>query len=85
MSEVEIKNTLREFITTNFMVATEFADADSFLQHGIVDSLGILDLMSFVEKTWGFKPAAKDMIPDNFDSLDRLAGYIQRNAETSNS
>ena len=85
MSESEIKAEIREFIKANFMVATEFDGDDSFLQQGIIDSLGVLDLMGFIERTYGFKPETKDIVPENFDTLNQLANFVQRNSGKSHS
>ena len=85
MGNGDIKSTLREFIKANFMVAMEFADDDSFLEHGIIDSLGIIDLMGFIETQYGFRPATQEMIPENFDSLERLSRYIAAQLSESDS
>lgn len=79
LSDSEIKTTIRDFLQQNFMVADGFDDTDSFLRTGIIDSLGVLELMEFIECTYGFKPDTKDIIPDNFDSVDRLVGFVSRN------
>lgn len=82
MSKTDIKTALREFIQTNFMVS-EFGDDDSFLDQGIIDSLGVLDVMGFIESNFNVRPAPQDVTPENFDSLNRLTNYVYRNAVVS--
>jgi acyl carrier protein len=50
----------------------------SFLENGIVDSMNILELVMFVEENFNIKVADQDIVPDNFDSVSRLARYISR-------
>ncbi len=50
----------------------------SFLENGIVDSMNILELVMFVEENFKIKVADQDIIPDNFDSVSKLARYISR-------
>ena len=76
-----LKDTLREFILENFLVGlqkNELDDADSFLEKGIIDSTGVLELVAFVEQTFGFEVEDEELVPDNFDSLARLETYIQQ-------
>jgi acyl carrier protein len=48
----------------------------SFLDNGIVDSMNVLELVMFVEEKFGVKVGDADIVPDNFDSVTRLATYI---------
>lgn len=81
MSRDDIAQAIRSFIQTNFMVA-DFDDNESFLESGIIDSLGVIDLMAFVEKEYAFKVDPKDVAPENFDSVDRLANFVCKHRET---
>jgi acyl carrier protein len=81
METVVVKDTLREFIFENFLVGlrkNELNDTDSFLEKGIIDSTGVLELVAFVEQTFGFEVEDEELLPDNFDSLNRLQAYIER-------
>jgi acyl carrier protein len=49
----------------------------SFLENGIVDSMNVLELVMFVEEKFGVQVGDGDVIPDNFDSVTRLANYIR--------
>lgn len=81
MEPVIVRNKLREFIFENFLVGlrkNELDGADSFLEKGIIDSTGVLELVAFVEQTFGFEVEDEELVPDNFDSLAKLESYIQQ-------
>lgn len=72
---------IRSYILENFLftdVADAFADNDSFLERGIIDSTGVLELIFFVEEQFNIKVADKEMVPENFDSVDNIARFVQR-------
>lgn len=71
------RDQIRRFIRDSFLV-DEFGDEESFLASGIVDSLGILQLVSFVETEYGLSVPDTDLTPDNFDSVAKLAAYVER-------
>ncbi|MBL6749305.1 MAG: acyl carrier protein [Nevskia sp.] len=68
---------IRSFISDTFFV-DEFADGDSFLKNGIIDSMGMLELVVFLEKTFGIAIVDVELVPENLDSVDNLAGFIER-------
>ena len=77
-----IEDQIKKYITENFL----FSDGDyglpdeaSFLEEGIVDSTGVLELILFVDETYGIIVANEDVLPENFDSVTRLAAFIRRN------
>lgn len=74
------RHLIRQFIRDSFLV-DEFTDDESFLGSGLIDSLGILQLVSFVEAQYGIQVADTDLTPDNFDSVARLAAYVERRAQ----
>lgn len=76
----EIKTVLREFIAESILFTTDgypHSDEMSFLDNGILDSMSIMDLVLHVESTYGIDIKDQEITPDNFDSVDKLAGYIQ--------
>lgn len=76
----EIKQQVRAFITTNFYVPDSMALADdtSLIEHGVIDSTGVLEVITFIEDTFGITIEDKEMLPDNLDSIDRISGFILR-------
>jgi len=72
---------IRKFITDNFMIGQnpdELKRDTSFLDNGIIDSLGVLELVSFVEEKFGIEVRDEELVPDNLDSINNLLGYIKR-------
>jgi acyl carrier protein len=80
MSEDPVKQRLRAFVAKNFYTAdpASFDDASSFLDRGIIDSTGVLELVAFVESEYGVAVADEDIVPANFDSIDALAAFVGR-------
>jgi len=77
---MSIKDTLRAFILENFLFTDEqdaLGDDASFLEMGIVDSTGIMEVITFIEERFGFPVANEEMIPENLDSVNSLVSYIQ--------
>ncbi|MBD3180349.1 MAG: acyl carrier protein [Candidatus Latescibacteria bacterium] len=75
-----MKSKLREFITENFLFGSDedgFDDDDSFLDNGIIDSTGVLELVSYIEEEFEMEVRDEELVPDNFDSLNKLVSYIQ--------
>jgi acyl carrier protein len=78
---VEIETKIRQFIAQNLLFSEgEFVcdNQASFLQEGIIDSLGVMELVTFVSTTFGVAVDPLEVTPDNFDSVSKLASYIRR-------
>lgn len=76
-----IEQSIREFIAGNLLYSTEgytYANDVSFLQEGIVDSLGVVELVAFVQKQFGVTVTQQEVTPDNFDSVAKLAAFVRR-------
>jgi acyl carrier protein len=77
----EMKEVLRRYITESFLPQAgieTFNDSDSFMEKGIIDSTGVLELLQFIEGEFEIKVDDKEVIPDNLDSLQKLTQFIQR-------
>ena len=75
------QSTIRELIFNNYLIGKEdeeLSNDDSFLEKGVIDSTGVLELIMFVEETYGIEVADEEVIPDNFDSVNKLCKYIGR-------
>jgi acyl carrier protein len=68
---------IRGFIVGSFFV-DDFSDQDSFLRNGIIDSLGMLELIAFLEKQFGIKIADAELVPENLDSLAKVCAFVER-------
>src|SRR3989338_11378587 len=77
---------IRKFIFENFLFDAENSaldNNDSFLEKGIIDSTGILEVINWMEETFGFEVDDMELIPENLDSVNRLADFIKRKAVTT--
>lgn len=80
MSNEEIKSTIKAFIAATFLPGEspdEINDETRFVTDGILDSLGSLQLVAFVEKTYKVKIAAHEVDVEYLDSLDTIAALIR--------
>ncbi|MGE5567671.1 MAG: acyl carrier protein [Rhodospirillales bacterium] len=79
------RDTLRQFVVENFLFGQvdNLSDQDSFLEKGIIDSTGILELISFLERHYRIKIADEDLIEQNFDSIDKLMAFLSRKLRVS--
>ena len=77
---MEIKEQVRTFVTSNFYVADPAAleDEASLLDRGIIDSTGVLEVIFFIEDTFGIKVEDNEMLPDNLDSIARITSLVTR-------
>ena len=78
---MSIKNEIKSYIVENFMFSdngNELAEDASFLEEGIVDSTGVLELVMFVEETFNIAVEDQEIVPENFDSVGQLAAYVRR-------
>ncbi len=77
----DLSKQVREYIVENFMIGqdeSELTNNQSFLETGLLDSTGILEVIGFLEETFEFDVEDEEMIPENLDSVDNLVGYINR-------
>ena len=81
----EIASEVRAFIVSNFLFGQEgdgLAENQSFLESGIIDSTGLLELVSFVEQRFGITVADRELVPENLDSLRNISQFISRKLDT---
>ncbi len=81
-----MKNILRQFITDNFLFGLQgqsFSDDDSLLEKRIIDSTGVLELIAFVDATFGVKVQDDELLPENLDSINRLVHFIEKKSKAA--
>jgi len=85
MSNNSVNQTVRQFIASHFSQARTrgLTDDDRLLKSGIVDSLGVLDIVSFIESEFGVRVDDEDLVPEHFDSIGRIAAYIETKRGTA--
>ena len=76
----EKKTEIRNFIIENFLFgnANGLKDDTSFLEEGIIDSTGVLELVTFLEETFEIQVDDEELIPENLDSIDNVTAYLER-------
>ena len=74
-----IQATLGQFIVGQFpaLQGQPLAAEDSLLEHGVIDSLGVLDIVTFMEQRYGLVLSDEDMVADHFASIAAMASMIQ--------
>jgi len=81
INESEVKNAIKEFLVGTFFLdlsTTPIEDDTSFLDNGIIDSTGILEVINFIQETYEIEVEDDEMLPENLDSLQNIAAYINR-------
>jgi acyl carrier protein len=77
----DIKKEVRSFIIENFLFGDDaypLEDSLSLIENDLIDSTGILELVSFLEERFGVALSDAEIVPDNLDSLDRIAAFVTR-------
>lgn len=72
---------IREYVLENYLFTdddSELNNDDSFLEKGILDSTGILEIINLIEETFNFKVEDNEMIPENLDSVNNIVAYVGR-------
>jgi acyl carrier protein len=77
---MSVEPQIRDFIAKNLLYSTEgftYTDDASLIQEGIIDSLGVVELVEFVQSQFGVKVDQQEVVPANFDSVVKLAAFIR--------
>ena len=76
--ETSIEQQIRDYIQENFLFGKpiDFGDQDSFLELGVIDSTGVLELVAFVQETFNFAIEDEEMLPEYLDSIRNLTNFI---------
>ena len=74
----DTREKVRGFIVENFLFGqgATLQDNTSFLEQGIIDSTGVLELVAFLEQTFSIKVSDDELVPDNLDSIDFICSYL---------
>jgi acyl carrier protein len=69
---------VREFIAENFLFRAdaELDDNQSLLERGVIDSTGVLEVIAFLEQTFGISIADDEIVPENLDSIASMTRYL---------
>lgn len=81
-----IEQELRQFVIDNFLFGQgngNLRNDDSFLDKGIIDSTGVLELVVFLEQRYHIKISDEELAPDNLDSINNLKRFLQAKIQHS--
>ena len=80
-----VQQEVRKFVLENYCFNQEGAlgNEDSFMERGIIDSTGLLELVSFVEERFAIKIDTYELTPDNFDTISRVTEFVLRNVSVA--
>jgi acyl carrier protein len=83
---MEVREQIRRYIAETFLFSENgfnMSDDVSFLDEGVIDSMGVLELIMFTEETFNISVDDDEIKPENFDSVNKLYDYIQRKTSES--
>ncbi|MFC1877549.1 acyl carrier protein [Thermodesulfobacteriota bacterium] len=74
------KSKIRAFIIENFLFGNDdgLNDETSFLEEGIIDSTGVLELVNFLEEDFDIAIDDEELIPENLDSINNVTSYLEK-------
>jgi acyl carrier protein len=81
MTQQQIETSVQQFVAEKFMFgqgADKLTKDTSFLDLGVIDSTGVLELVMFLEQTFGIKVGDEEIVPDNLDSVRKIGEYVLR-------
>jgi acyl carrier protein len=78
--EMNIQQTIHDYIVDNILFGDgeKLTEEVSFQESGILDSTGFLELITFAETRFGIRIADAEVVPDNFDTLRKMAAFVER-------
>ena len=85
MSEETISRTVSRFIKSNFLFDenAELGDQKSLLGSGVIDSTGVLELISFLEQRFNVKFNDSELVVENFDTVEKIEKFVIRKTKAS--
>jgi acyl carrier protein len=80
MHLTEIQNEIHRFVISNFLYgqSVELQANESLLEKGVIDSTGVLEVVTFLEERFGITVEDNEVIPGNLDSVARIAAYVDK-------
>lgn len=80
---MDIRTDIKNFLKKQAPKGVSFSDSDSLLANGVIDSMKMLDLISFVEQQFNIAIDEDEMMPDNFESVDAITRFVEEKRQTS--
>ncbi len=73
---MDVRSDIKAFLTKQAPKGASFSEQDNLLMKGVIDSLKMLDLISYIEKQFGIAIDEDEMMPDNFESVDAIVNFV---------
>ena len=80
-NEHQLRSEIRQFVLDDLLMgdtASMLDDGESFLETGTIDSIGVLDIVMFLEHNFQLKVQDRELLPENLDSVNRLVQFVMR-------
>jgi acyl carrier protein len=80
-STMKLHDRIRRYLAERILYVDDglpYDDDSSFIGEGLIDSMGVMELVSFVQSEFGLKVEPQELTPEHFDSVNKLAAYIGR-------
>ena len=83
----EIREIVRKYILDTFIKDNELTIDDdfSFIEEGVIDSVGVMEMVAFLETTFNFRVEDEELVPDNLDSVNKIVTYVDSKFNTVDS
>jgi acyl carrier protein len=77
---MSVEQQVRDYIVQNLLLGRESGldSSGSLLEGGVLDSTGVLELVTFLERTFGIEVADEDLVPENLDSISNIVAFLER-------
>jgi acyl carrier protein len=78
---MNIQDTVKNFIAENILFSDNgypYDNNDSFLEKGIVDSMNVMEIVAFVEDSFGVNISDSEIVPSNFDSIANITKFVEQ-------
>ena len=78
---MDARQRIKRYISSNYLFSEDpdsVGDQQPLIQSGILDSMGVHELILFIEDDFGIQVAAEEMLPANFDSVEAIDAFVQR-------
>lgn len=83
---MEVRQQIRQFLESEILYVEDsfsYNDDTSFIAEGLIDSMGVMELVAYTQSRFGIRVDERDVTPENFDSISKLAAYIDRKRQAA--
>lgn len=78
---MNLEKEIRDFVVENFLLGadgSQIGGKDSFLERGIIDSTGVLEIVNYLESRYGIPINDEDLVPENLDTIENIVRFVKR-------